>query len=185
MPWTTWDELKTAIETQFSAVDKERAAMIALDKLFRKPTEGRSVQEYVADVDAIFERTKLGDVDKRERFRQGLPSYIKRLLFNVPTADIDSYAKLKTKSLKLYQQNEQLNQEAPRGNYFRGNFRGRGGYNRVAASQEINAAGPSRPMRDGPKCYNCNCVGHMAQDCRSNCGNCSKPGHISRDCRAP
>lgn len=45
-----------------------------------------------------------------------------------------------------------------------------------------NVSSPN-PLYGSSKCYNCQKVGHISRNCRSNCGICGQSGHTSANCR--
>jgi hypothetical protein len=122
-PWTSWGRFETDFLAHFANANDADLAVNELNRLCQR--YNTNIKNYSIAFEAIAERTKLSDDDKRIRYRDGLPYAIQRAI-QTSGQDTSTWEKMQTVALNMqsstaFDSNRRPNFQRSYNNNYRGN----------------------------------------------------------------
>ena len=182
------NEFKTDIENRFKDPAREQKAQHEIHTYTQKK---ETVQTYIDQFENLKTLSKISDDTALYLFRRGINPGVLNRIYASDATEPATYKELVDKARKIG-----LNLDIVRG------FQQAASGTSTTKSSSVpkgdtktstgtTYGGSGKPMeidRTGPKCYNCNLMGHMARECKKPkrekgaCFECGKQGHVVKDC---
>ena len=174
-PFTTWDDLKAALEKQFKPVNCEKRARDRLAALKQVTSVNRYIQEFT---NVCLQIPDLHSSEQYYRFLQGLKSNVRREveLQNPETFDEATRIAERIDSISFAHRSELFRATAPRPAYSRPEPMELGQMTVKPRRAPASSDPPTRPaprltaeerrrLRDTNSCFYCRQPGHIMADC--------------------